>query len=88
MQLSLDADAQTEAASASADKSQSVQEQLTEIHLSLVSRIHELEILNYETQKKLDIVLSTLETFKKDWDRKVANEKDSDLLLRNIGILS
>ena len=56
--------------------------------MSLVSRIHELEIQNYETQKKLDTVLLTLECFKRDWERKAANEKNSELLLRNIGILS
>ena len=94
--LSLDADAQTEVTRRLDEQDatdlppslSTVQEQISQVHMSLVSRIHELEIQNYETQKKLDTVLLTLECFKRDWERKAANEKNSELLLRNIGILS
>ena len=62
--------------------------QLNQIHMNLVSRINELEIQNYDLLKIMKELRSTMNEFKAKWEVKTLNEKDSDLLLRNIGILN
>jgi len=63
-------------------------EAITRMHLNLVSRITELEIQNDELYQSLEDVKRILVEFKRNWEAKTANEKDTDVLLRNIGMIS
>ena len=60
---------------------------LDQVHMNLVSRINELEMQNYDLQKNLKEIGISLHQLKTMWEVKIGNEKDSDLLLRNLGIL-
>lgn len=92
--LMLDADAQTVQSEAGTFQSKRMDEthelsaQLSQTHLSMVSRINELEIQNYEILKNISDMKSLLQDFKQSYDRKVNSEKESDVLFRKIGILS
>lgn len=75
-------------ASKSVSQIQDLRDELNQVHLNVVTRIHEIEIQNYEILKKLDSLTKTIEIVKADWERKYASEKNADVLLRNVGILS
>ena len=97
--LLLDADAQTESnqqgmrsvPSESADGnhgSQELTQQMVRMELSLVSRLNELEIQNAELRDALIELTQQVGEFKSQWEQRVGNEKDSDVLMRNVGLLS
>lgn len=67
---------------------QDLRDELKQVHLNVITRVHEIEIQNYEILSKLDSLTKTVENMKSDWERKYASEKSADVLLRNVGILS
>jgi hypothetical protein len=94
--LLLDADTQTDLMVTS-EKPQMSQDinspdkisaEISNLHMSLVSRINELELQNAELQDSVDDIRSMLCEFKRMWESKAANEKQTDVLLRNIGVIS
>ncbi len=96
--LLLDADTQTDLVLTS-EKPQMTQRQdtnspdkiyaeISNLHMNLVSRINELELQNAELQDSVDDIRSMLCEFKRMWESKAANEKQTDVLLRNIGVIS
>ena len=92
--LLLDADCQTDATvrtavndSASLDLVE-INQQLVRMQMNLVSRINELEIQNSEIMQTVLELTRTVDEFKQKWEQRTRQEKDSDLLMRNVGLLS
>ena len=65
-----------------------ISEEIGRVHMSLVSRISELELQNADLQDSVDDIKNTLCEFKRMWEAKTSNEKQTDVLLRNIGVIS
>ena len=93
--LLLDADTQTDSSSTMSQTkptpqvvSETVADQISSIHVNLVARINELELQNAELQDSVDEIRNILSEFKRMWESKSANEKKTDVLLRNIGVIS
>ena len=93
--LLLDVGTQTDSSSrmtltkqSSPDITESVADQISSIHVNLVARINELELQNAELQDSVDEIRNILSDFKRIWETKSANEKKTDVLLRNIGVIS
>lgn len=89
--LLLDVDTQTDNVSTTVKPTPQpvgASDELDRIHLSLISRMNELELQNSEIQDSVDEIRSMLCEFKRMWESKVANESKTDVLLRNIGVLS
>ena len=60
---------------------------LNHTHMSLATRINEVELQNYEILKELKEIKQMVEEFRNAFDCKTNNEKDTDILLRKVGIL-
>lgn len=95
--LLLDADTQTDtklnaiASSVSASSNSElveINQQLARMQLSLISRINELEIQNAEVLQTVLELAKTVDEFKQKWEHRNKQEKDSDVLMRNVGLLS
>jgi hypothetical protein len=95
--LLLDADTQTDNIQPSAvldqQNSQSseiiaLKQQLVEMQVDLTSQINGLDIRNDEIQEILEDLAAELADFKKLWRQKTDKENDSDILMRNVGLLS
>jgi hypothetical protein len=109
--LLLDADTQTEEAiyrklddlPSDSDSSYPLSNQVSQVHVDIITRVNELEIQNQDILAKLNHVcplgciplsLQTLQMthlitqFKQQWDQKNGLEREADVLLRKIGILS
>ena len=91
--LLLDADTQTENNSVTVVRQpqmsyDQVSSDLSNLHISLTARINELELQNAELQDSMDEIRDILCEFKRMWEAKTTNEKQTDVLLRNIGVIS
>ena len=94
--LLLDADTQTDTVPAHPSQSSSLSttdlvvlnQQLIGMQMSLISRMNELEIQNSEIQESLIALSKQVTEFKQKWEHRNQQEKDSDLLMRNVGLLS
>jgi len=65
-----------------------INQQLVRMQMSLVSRINELEIQNSEILQTMLELTRTVGEFKQKWEHRMKQEKDSDVLMRNVGLLS
>jgi len=91
--LLLDADTQTEHNNVTVIRQQQVSYEkvssdLSSLHISLTARINELELQNAELQESVDEIRDILCEFKRMWENKTTQEKQTDVLLRNIGVIS
>lgn len=89
--LLLDADTQTDSVQQTVRpivQQVGTSDEFAKIHLSLISRINELELQNTELQDSVDEIRSILCDFKRMWESKVSTETKTDVLLRNIGVIS
>jgi hypothetical protein len=67
---------------------QELEERISRMEMNLVTRLNEMQMLNYELMRKVDALTDKVNSFRSEWDRKVMAETDADVLLRNVGILS
>ncbi len=94
--LFVEADSQTDSAitrqspgvSRVQDERKEVNYELLKIHMSLISRINELELQNAEILDTVNGLAKSFRELKNILDRRNQQDKDSDLLMRNVGILS
>jgi proteasome assembly chaperone (PAC2) family protein len=87
--LMLDVDTQTDVQSVNRPTVKApVDDQMSRMHINMISRINELEIQNEELAESVHEIRAILVEFKRMWEMKINNEKDTDVLLRNIGLIS
>ena len=95
--LLLDADTQTDRGvqpSQSSEQSMpsvdlvGLKQQLVELQVDFASRINEIEMKTDDIQDMLNSISKQLSEFKQKWEHRTNQEKDSDLLMRNVGLLS
>ena len=94
--ISLDADTQTDGfptqtqivTESSSSDLVGINQQLVGMQMSLISRINELEIQNAEIHGSLLDLSKQVTEFIQKWEHRTNQEKDSDLLMRNVGLLS
>lgn len=86
--MKLDADTQTVRVYTTPPSDDTILVQINQAHMSLASRIHQVEMQNDEILVELNSVRKLLEEFKLAYDRKTDNETEAQILLRKVGILS